>query len=137
MSCWFVVLYIFLQVFDQSYQKYSLHSKTQAPTEHYGALTVLTILVVLLCHHNEDGLGWPKVTIFIDNEEIVNRGNTQTPKFCNVEQYLAHDYDLWMTTSALLQALHLAVEFEWVRGHQDVNEQNQNLTATLLNNVVY
>jgi hypothetical protein len=106
-----------------------------APTEHYGALAVIITLIVLLYHHNEDGLGWPKITIYIDNEEIVlDRGNTCKPKFQNAQQYLAHDYDLWMATSVLLRGLHLAVEFEWVRGHQDVTDQtNDNIMVTLLN----
>jgi hypothetical protein len=105
---------------------------SSAPTEHYGALAVLTILIVLLYHHNEDGLGWPSVPLYIDNEEIVDRGNSN-PKFRNVQQYLAHDYDLWVTTRVLQKSLQLKVAFEWIRGHQIAEEQKDNVLAVLLN----
>jgi hypothetical protein len=106
---------------------------SSALTEHCGALAVLIILVVLLYHYNEDGLGWPSVTIYIDNKEIVNRGNLSYPKFCNVQQYLDHDYDLWLLTSHLLSSIKLPVEFEWVQGHQTADDNNENIMATLLN----
>jgi hypothetical protein len=106
---------------------------SSAPTEHYGALAVIIILVVLLYHYNEDGLGWPAVTCYIDNEEIVNRGNLPYPKFCNVQQYLVHDYDMWLLTSHLISSIKLHVEFEWVHGHQTADDHNENIMATLLN----
>jgi ribonuclease HI len=106
---------------------------SSAPTEHYGALAVLITLIVLLYHHNEDGHGWPPVKLYIDNEEIVNRGNILNPKFCNVQQYLVHDYDLWKVTSELQKSIHLSINFEWVRGHQSADENNNNNIAILLN----
>jgi hypothetical protein len=54
---------------------------SSAPAEHYGAIAVLLILIVLLYHYEEDGLGWPAVTLYIDNEEVVNRGQNRNPKF--------------------------------------------------------
>jgi hypothetical protein len=109
---------------------------SSAPTEHYGAIAVITCLIVLLYHHNEDGLGWPVVNLYIDNEEIVNRGNKRYPKFRNVRQYLVHDYDLWLTTSDLLSSMNLQVNFEWVRGHQSLDANNENIQAILLNTEV-
>jgi hypothetical protein len=106
---------------------------SSAPTEHYGALAILLTVAVLLYHYNEDGLGWPAVTCYIDNEEIVNRSNSPYPKFCNVQQYLVHDYDLWLLTSHLLSSIKLHVEFELVRGHQTADDHNENIMATLLN----
>jgi hypothetical protein len=106
---------------------------SSAPTEHYGALAVIIILVVLLYHHNESGYGWPSVTLFIDNEEIVTRGNILQPTFHNVQQYLVHDFDLWKVTSELQQSLQLNINFEWVRGHQTADDTNDNNMAILLN----
>jgi hypothetical protein len=106
---------------------------SSAPTEHYGALAVLLTVAVLLYHYNEDGLGWPAVKCYIDNEEVVNRSNLPYPKFRNVQQYLVHNYDLWLLTSHILSSIKLHVEFKWVRGHQTAEENNDNIMATLLN----
>jgi hypothetical protein len=109
---------------------------SSAPAEHYGAIAVIVILIVLLYHYEEDGLGWPAVTLYIDNEEVVNRGQNRNPKFRNVKQYMVHDYDLWMVTNCLLGSIQLKVNFEWVRGHQELDDQNENIAAILLNTEV-
>jgi ribonuclease HI len=109
---------------------------SSAPTEHYGAIAVITILVVLLYHHKEDGLGWPQVTLYIDNDEIVRQGDIKFPKFRNAKQYLVHDYDLWMVTSSLLRSIHLSVDFEWVKGHQTLDVNNEDILPILLNTEV-
>jgi hypothetical protein len=109
---------------------------SSSPTEQYGAIAVLVILIVLLHYHQEDGYKWPTVILYIDNAEVVDRGNTRNPRFRNVGQYLTHDYDLWMVLSNLQSNLLLKVEFEWVRGHQTADLSAGNLDAILLNNDV-
>jgi hypothetical protein len=109
---------------------------SSSPTEQYGAIAVLVILIVLLQHHQEDGYKWPMVVLYIDNAEVVDRGNTRNPQFRNVGQFLTHDYDLWMVLSNLQSNLLLKVDFEWVRGHQAAVLDTGNLDAILLNNDV-
>jgi hypothetical protein len=74
---------------------------SSAPTKHYGAISILVVLIVLLYHHNEDRYGWPTLVLYIDNEEVVNRGSTNNPSFMKIGQYLTHDFDLWMVMSHL------------------------------------
>jgi hypothetical protein len=109
---------------------------SSSPTEQYGAIAVLVVIIVLLYHHQEDGHSWPSVVLYIDNSEVVDRGNRKNPHFRNVGQYLTHDYDLWMVLSNLQTNLLLKVNFEWVRGHQANDIDNADATAILLNNEV-
>jgi hypothetical protein len=106
---------------------------SSSPTEHYGAISILVMIIVLLYHHSEDGYGWPTLILYIDNEEVVNRGSKKNPSFMNIGQYLTHDYDLWMVMSHLQSRLALNIEFEWIKGHQTVSEEVPNLTGILLN----
>jgi hypothetical protein len=76
------------------------------------------------------------VDLFIDNEEIVTRGQWRNPKFRNVEQYLVHDYDLWMVTNCLLDSIQLQVYFEWIQGHQNIDADEENILPKLLNTEV-
>jgi ribonuclease HI len=109
---------------------------SSAPTEHYGTIAEITILIVLLYHYKEDGLGWPEVTLYIDNEEVVTWGYIRNPRFWNVKQYMVHNYDLWMATNSLLNSIHLKVNFEWIQGHQQFDKQNENILPILLNTEV-
>jgi hypothetical protein len=52
-----------------------------SPTNHYGAIAVIVVLIVLLYHHSEDSHRWPTLTICIDNQEVVDRGNKKNPNF--------------------------------------------------------
>jgi hypothetical protein len=55
----------------------SSNKMSSSPTEHYGAISILVVLIVLLYHHSEDGNGWPTLILYIDNEDVVNRGSTK------------------------------------------------------------
>jgi hypothetical protein len=46
-----------------------------SPAEHYGAIAVLIVLIILLHHHDELDTRFPTLTLLIDNEEVVDRGN--------------------------------------------------------------
>jgi hypothetical protein len=70
-----------------------------SPTKYYRAITILTVLIVLLQHHRESGVNWPTATILIDNEKVITRGNELDPALMNVKQYLNHDFNLWMVIS--------------------------------------
>jgi hypothetical protein len=87
-------------------------------TEHYGAIAVLTILVVLLHHNKTSAKLWPDVILLIDNQEVVDRGDELWPSFMNVSKYLVHDFDLWMVMAELQRRLYLNIDFQWIRGHQ-------------------
>jgi hypothetical protein len=106
---------------------------SSSPTEHYGAIAILVVLIVILYHHNEDGYGWPTLMLYIDNQEVVDRGSTRRPNFLNIGQYLTHDFDLWMVMSQLQDHLALKVEFEWIKGHQCLSMDIDNSTGVLLN----
>jgi hypothetical protein len=91
---------------------------SSAPTEHYGAIAVLVVLIVLAEHHKVPTRSWPDVTLLIDNKEVVTRGNNLSPTFMNVCTYLMHDYDLWMVIVELQKYLKFGVNFEWIKSHQ-------------------
>jgi hypothetical protein len=47
---------------------------SSSPTKHYGAIAVLTILVVILHHNKVSSKLWPDVILLIDNQDVVDRG---------------------------------------------------------------
>jgi hypothetical protein len=98
---------------------------SSSPTEHYGAIAILLILVVLMHHYEEDCISWPTVTLLIDNKEVVNRGNTLLPLFLNVQTYLMHDFDLWMLMADLQKRLRITVQFEWIKSHQTAIDSDE------------
>jgi hypothetical protein len=125
---------------DSTYDINSITGSAFSPTsnmlsssqaEHYGLLGLLIVLFTLLSHHNEDGLGWPSLTIFIDNLEVVNRFNT-APSKMNIKQLLTHDFDLWVLLHKFKQYLCLPIEVEWLKSHQDLDE-SQDIPGVLLN----
>jgi hypothetical protein len=81
---------------------------SSSPTEHYGAIAVIVVLIVMLYHHSEDGwYRWSTLLLYIDNQEVVDRGNRKNPNFLNIGQYLTLDFDLWMVLSHLQMHLSL------------------------------
>ena len=60
-----------------------------------------------------------EITIYIDNSEVVRRGQVTTPKL-GIKQQLVLDYDLWATTERLKKVLPCKIRWEWVKGHQTV-----------------
>lgn len=74
---------------------------SSSPAEHYGAISVLLVLVVLFYHYDTLTENFPTLTLLIDNEEVINRGNILDVSFLNVGQYLTHDYNLWCLMSHL------------------------------------
>jgi hypothetical protein len=88
-------------------------------TEHYGAITVLTVLVVLvIAHHDVETAQWPDTTLLIDNKEVVTRGNNLPPTFLNDFTYLMLGYDLWMVLVELQANLKFGIMFKWIKSHQ-------------------
>jgi hypothetical protein len=87
-------------------------------TEHYGAIVILIVLIVLTIHHEQDGSSWPDAILLIDNKEVVNRGNILSPTFLNARTFLMHNYDLWMVLADLQKSLKFGIMFEWIKSHQ-------------------
>jgi hypothetical protein len=105
---------------------------SSSPAEHYGAIGVLLVLIVLLHHFDALETKLPSMVLLIDNEEVVNRGNRLKPLFLNVGRYLTHDFDLWNLLSHLQSHLNLVIHFEWIKGHQDVvDSSSSNLFVDL------
>jgi hypothetical protein len=103
-----------------------------SPAEHYGAIGILLVLIVLLHHFDALDIKLPSLVLLIDNEEVVNRGNRLKPLFLNVGRYLTHDFDLWNLLSHLQSHLKLMIHFEWIKGHQDlVDSSSSNLFVDL------
>jgi hypothetical protein len=76
------------------------------------------------------------MTLYIDNEEVVNRGNEFDLQFLNVNEYLVHDYDLWKLLVHLQLRLKITIQFEWIRGHQQDSDGSPDQLAIELNNEV-
>jgi hypothetical protein len=86
------------------------------PTEHYGAIVILTTLIVLLENHGLTARQLPSLTLLIDNKEVVTRGSILEPSmFMNVKEYLTHDFDLWGVLSNLQIHLKLSINFKWIK----------------------
>jgi hypothetical protein len=110
---------------------------SSSPTEHYGAIAILTTLIVLLDFHSDiQHKKWPTTVLLIDNEEVVKRGNRLNPTFMNMSQYLTHDYDLWLVLSSLQLQLPMTIEFEWIKSHQQDDDDETIMTKIGLNNDV-
>jgi hypothetical protein len=122
------------------FEGYSLspnsNKMSSSPTEHYGAIAILTILVVVIHHQKVSARGWPDVTLLIDNKEVVDRGEELWPSFMNVSNYLVHDFDLWMVMAELQRRLFLTINFQWIRSHQtDVSPETDSTLVQLNNDV--
>jgi hypothetical protein len=109
---------------------------SSSPAEHYGAIAVLLVLTVLLHHHDELDTRFPTLTLLIDNEEVVDRGNKLSAHFLNVGQYLTHDYDLWSLMAHFQVSMKMSIAFEWIKGHQEGQGDEKELFAIDLNNQV-
>lgn len=97
---------------------------------------VISLLIVRLYIMVGD-YGWSTLELYIDNQEVVNRGSIQNPSFLNIGQYLTHDFDLWMAISHLQYHLALQIEFEWIKGHQIPTENMEEGLGILFNIDVY
>ena len=74
-----------------------------------------------------------ELTIYIDNSEVVRRGECPLPSL-GVKQQLVLDYDLWATTARLLEELPCEVQWKWVKGHQTVGKGPKWKLDVALNN---
>jgi hypothetical protein len=99
-----------MSIYGSAYSPNS-NKMSSSPTEHYSAISVLIILVVLSIHFDKDCSKWPGTILLVDNNKVVNRGNS-TPLFLNVQTYPMHDYNLWMLMVELQNFLQVTVMFE-------------------------
>jgi hypothetical protein len=109
---------------------------SSSPTEHYGAIAMLTTLIVLFEHHGLTAKTLPSLTLLIDNKEVVDRGSVLYPEFMNIKEYLTHDYDLWCVLSNLQINLKTTVHFEWIKGHQSLTDEEPSKDSIQINNDV-
>ena len=92
---------------------------TSLRAEHGGALGILLLLHAMNIFYQES---FPKeFTIYIDNSEVVRRGQNKVPTM-GIKQQLVLDYDLWATTERLQEALPCLIQWDWVKGHQTQGE---------------
>lgn len=106
-----------------------LHNATNAQTaEHYGALGVLSFLL-LLSRTNHllpcDYTG-KYIVIWIDNAEVQRRFNTK-PKSIKVGTYVLADMELWHTIHAIKALLPFKVVSQLVKWHQDRHHKFEDL----------
>ena len=94
---------------------------TSLRTEHGGAIAILLLLQALHIHFPHLPLP-PSLDIWIDNSEVVRRGQKHLPKL-GIKQQLVLDYDMWATTHRLLQALSCKIQWKWVKGHQQQQQK--------------
>ena len=97
-------------------------------TEHYGLLTLTAILHIVYSTSytpEEKQLHtkktFPAVPVYIDNTELVKRGNRVSPIRLTLKEHSVSDYDLWEFTNLLLKPLPIRLSCEWVKSHQDDN----------------
>ena len=115
-----------------------LHDATNAQTaEHYGALGILTFLLLLSRHKSlqpNDFLG-KYVIIWIDNSEVQRRFNVK-PASLKVGTFVLADMELWHTIHAIKALLPFTVVSRWVKGHQDRHTQFDELDFNAQLNVL-
>ena len=88
---------------------------TSPRAEHGGALGILLLLQAMTIFYEED---LPReLTIFIDNSEVVRRGETLVPRL-GIKQQLVLDHDLWATIEQLQAILPCTICWKWVKRHQ-------------------
>jgi hypothetical protein len=106
-----------------------LHDTTNAQTaEHYGAIGILIFLHTLAITHSLTKVACKGIyiIIWIDNLEVQRRFNTK-PQSIKVGNYVLADRELWTKIHAIKQALPFTVVSQWVKGHQDRQEEFNNL----------
>ena len=93
----------------------SIREMSLLGAEHGGALEILLLLHGIYIHFIENLPS--KLTVLIDNTEVVRRGSTKVPRL-GIKQQLLLDYNLWATTEWLREALPCTLHWEWIKGHQ-------------------
>ena len=116
-----------------------LHDATNAQTaEHYGALGLLTFLVLFLSRsqslQTNDFIG-KHVTIWIDKTEVQRRFNFK-PVSLKVDTFVLADMELWYTIHAIKALLPFKVVSRWVKGHQDRHTKFEELECNTQLNVL-
>ena len=102
--------------------------------EHYGLITLGMILHILYATEFKPiaptELPSPKpptIPVYIDNIELVKRGNKIKPTRLTLKEHSVPDYDLWELSNGILRTLPLHLECEWVKSHQDEETAVQDL----------
>ena len=96
-------------------------------SEHYGLLGLLCVLhAICIKYKLQANECFGKVDLYIDNKNVVARGNNPAPTV-NLSDFLLPDYDLWALTSNLIDALPISIECIWIKSHQDVNEYSEKI----------
>jgi hypothetical protein len=106
-----------------------LHDATNAQTaEHYGAIGILAFLHTLAITHSltKEECKGIYIIIWIDNSEVKRRFNTK-PQSIKVGNYVLADRELWHKIHTIKKALPFTVVAQWVKGHQDQQEEFNNL----------
>ena len=94
---------------------------TSQTTEHYGLLSIIILLHCICAAENISKTDNANIEVYIDNKEVGYRGNNLfEPQ--NVSEYLEPDADLWALTSQLLLQLPIDVKIQWIKSHQDEDE---------------
>ena len=65
-----------------------------------------------------------KVTIVIDNKNVVHRAEKEQIKY-NISDFQIPDQDLWEITTVLKNNLPIRTECKWIKGHGDSNERGE------------
>ena len=102
-------------------------------SEHYGLLA-LGALLHLVCalkfqqaHSHGGAIRLAPISVFIDNKELVKRGNRTKTTRLTLKEHSVSDYDLWELTNDMLRSLPVRINCEWVKSHQDDDKPVQEL----------
>ena len=86
-------------------------------SEHYGALAILILTLVIEWKYNIRTNGF--ILLHIDNTEVVNRVKYGVDERMSADKHSKTDFDVWYESHIISQMLKSTVCAKWVRGHQD------------------
>ena len=106
---------------------------TSQHTEHYGAIAVLTVLLAMQqCLPGP----FPTITIWLDNNHTVDRMQSSPTPTGGSKQYTSADFELWQLIVMIRNCLTFTLNVQWVKAHQDKQQNIQDLPLSARLNVV-
>jgi hypothetical protein len=111
---------------------------TSQTTEHYGLLSLLTI-VMIICATNqldERSIRRKILTIWVDNREVVRRCSYTQKQLNSISQYVCTDYELWMMIRRMIDTIPIKINIQWVKAHQDQHHHPRDLLQNAQLNIM-
>ena len=103
---------------------------TSHRSELYGMTSVLLLLLQITKYHNITTSS-SIITIYCDNQEVILKASKSDDTLRGTGRFVSADYDIESLLRQIIQTAPFQCNFEWVKGHQDDDNQELDYPATL------